>query len=227
MSFFPVNTGSGKAHAAICVNFPAGATCTCSGNGKTWAAGSPGGEWVFVVQKDGEYTVAATDGTTTKTQTVTIEGEGDFAIVGLSFWAGELFDNGEQFISATGGWDRNTSAKAYYPAGGTASVDSTINVHGIKDSYSAIVSTKNAIDFTGWSRLYYTVASIGNEVHLSISKNATIAAGEDIYTSYAARQDHTNTGTFHVDLAAIQGEHTIAIYSFHSSTSTISKVWLE
>lgn len=71
-------------HADITVTFPSGSTCSCgkAGETPTYATTSP---HTFTVHSTGVYTVSATDGTSTATDTVTITTNGQTESVTLSF----------------------------------------------------------------------------------------------------------------------------------------------
>lgn len=90
--------GSGKLFAAIGVTYPAGSTLTCTNGEKTLTAKNTSGQWVFAIPKAGTWTVTATDGTNTKSQSVSITNEGQFESVELSYQL-HLFKAGEGLAS--------------------------------------------------------------------------------------------------------------------------------
>lgn len=71
-------------HADITVNFPSGATCSCGKVGKTpvYASSNP---YTFTANEAGTYTITATDGTSTASQTVVISTSGQTETVTLTF----------------------------------------------------------------------------------------------------------------------------------------------
>ena len=77
--------GSGKLFAAIGVTYPAGSTLTCTNGTKTLTAKTTSGQWVFAIPETGTWTVTATDGINTKSQSVSITKEGQFESVELSY----------------------------------------------------------------------------------------------------------------------------------------------
>lgn len=77
--------GSGKIFAAIGVTYPAGSTLTCTNGIKTLTAKTTSGQWVFAIPEAGTWTVTATDGTNSKSQSVSITAEGQFESVALSY----------------------------------------------------------------------------------------------------------------------------------------------
>lgn len=85
--------GSGKLFAAIGVTYPAGSTVTCTNGSKTLIAKTTSGQWVFAIPEAGTWTVTATQGTSTKSQSVSITKEGQFESVELSY-ALVIIENG-------------------------------------------------------------------------------------------------------------------------------------
>ena len=80
-----VMSGGTKLFAAIGVTYPAGATLTCTNGTKTLKANNTSGQWVFAVPEAGTWTVTATQGSSTKSQSVSITSVGQFEQVALSF----------------------------------------------------------------------------------------------------------------------------------------------
>ena len=77
--------GSGKLYAAISVTYPEGSVCTCSDGVKTLTAKNTSGLYLFSIPYAGTWTVTATDGTDTASQTVEITTEGQSVSVELSY----------------------------------------------------------------------------------------------------------------------------------------------
>lgn len=70
-------------HASITVTFPSGATCRCQGGSENYYATTT--PYTFTVHSANTYTITATDGTATDTETVNITTSGQTASVTLSF----------------------------------------------------------------------------------------------------------------------------------------------
>ena len=77
--------GAGKLFAAIGVTYPEGSTLTCTDGTKTLKAKTTTGQWVFSIPYAGTWTVTATDGTNTKSESVEIAAEGQFESVELAY----------------------------------------------------------------------------------------------------------------------------------------------
>ena len=87
------NVAGTKLFAAIGVTYPAGSTVTCTNGTKTLTAKNTSGQWVFAIPEIGTWTVTATDGTNTKSQSVSITSEGQFESVELRY-ALVIIENG-------------------------------------------------------------------------------------------------------------------------------------
>lgn len=96
------------AYGFITVTYPAGSTCTCTDGNTVLVADDESGNITFVVPNAGVWTVTATDGELTKSETVEITEEDQSVSVELSFelW---LFKDGNHYENITGGWE--TAAK--------------------------------------------------------------------------------------------------------------------
>lgn len=77
--------GGTKLFATIGVTYPAGSTLTCTNGSKTLTAKTTSGQWVFAIPETGTWTVTATDGTNTKSESVSITAEGQWESVTLSY----------------------------------------------------------------------------------------------------------------------------------------------
>ena len=216
--------GSGKLFAAIGVTYPAGSAVTCTNGTKTLTAKTTSGQWVFAIPQAGTWTVTATLGTSTKSQSVEITSEGQSVSVTLSYEL-ILFDGGVVVP-----W-KVIQAKP------TATISDTIYLFA-GDSTTAVVSavrTTNKINLSGYSMLKYTVTQNVNPeaafMCVTSSTSAPISAGlSNVVTSaVTAYGQPTATGTYSVDVSTINAEYYISLAAGHYPTSglKISKVWLE
>lgn len=134
--------GSGKLFAAIGVTYPAGSTLTCTNGTKTLTAKTTSGQWVFAIPEAGTWTVTATDGTNTKSQSVEITAEGQSVSVTLSY-ALILYDNGTQNVAWIG-----------YDQGGHGDAKLNPTYMSIKPcGYMPYLYTKNKVSTADYSKL--------------------------------------------------------------------------
>ena len=107
--------------ATIKVTYPAGSTCTCSKGGEVLTAPNTSGSHTFTVTSAGTWTVRATDGDRTKSETVRITASGQSKSVTLSY----------EIVYISGGVFKE-SYKTYSTAGelSVTPVDGYINLQG-------------------------------------------------------------------------------------------------
>lgn len=147
-----VLSGGEKIRAIIYVTYPAGSVCTCKNGTKTLKAKDTSGKALFNVPA-GSWTVAATKGTDTASQTVTVT-EGTATVVPLSYSL-VLFDNGTDNTAVTGGW---TPA----PVNGRVQVQASVNnISGTGEQSDTETTTSvNSIDLSKYTKLkFYGVVS--------------------------------------------------------------------
>ena len=96
------NNGGGKAFAAISVTYPAGSTCTCTDGTKTLKLKNTSGQGFFLIPYAATWTVTATDGTNTKSESVEITTEGQRASVKLIYEL-VLYENGALYNESLSG----------------------------------------------------------------------------------------------------------------------------
>lgn len=140
-------------------------------------------------------------------------------------WFMVLFDNGDQSEAVTGGWYQNKSANLFSKAhSGSASIGDVLSVNANTDNCS-IISTKKKINFAGFNRLTYKVASYNSTqkgVHLIVH---TKTSG-DIATDYIALGWTTETGEFEVDVSSFSGEAYVSIGTYNGRYANVSRIIL-
>lgn len=76
--------------ATINITYPAGSTCTVTNGTITYTAPSTSGSWSCVVHNTGTWTVTATNGTQTKSASVSITADGQSQSVTLKYFAATI-----------------------------------------------------------------------------------------------------------------------------------------
>lgn len=121
--------------ATITVTYPSGATCTCVGGGESYTATS--NPETFTVKSANTFTITATDGTRTDSETVVITTSGQTETVTLSFVPdGSTVtptDDIQTWLHCADIWDKNYTTIAQVLA------DST--------TLSALIADSNAVDY--------------------------------------------------------------------------------
>ena len=118
---------------AIVVDFPAGSTCTCSDGSTTYTAGSTGGNWVFTVPSAGTWTVTATDGTESVSDSVSITTQGQGVSVELNFRLPPAYQ-GVEYIQGDNNAFINTGAAIF--GGDDYSIDIGITLPYLKNYHN-------------------------------------------------------------------------------------------
>lgn len=97
------NVGGGaKAFALISVIYPTGSTCTCTDGTKTLTLKNTSGQGIFIIPYAATWTVAATDGTDSKSRSVEITSEGQSVSVTLAYEL-VLYENGALYNESISG----------------------------------------------------------------------------------------------------------------------------
>lgn len=156
-----VGGGGGMAYAYIGVVYDAGATVTCTDGNKTYRAKDTSGLYVFPVPYAATWIVTATDGTSTRSESVVITSLWQDVVVTISFWDGTLYYDGNDYAEYTGGWAKNSSMKKYYSPSsqihyinnGSVSFNQRINLSVSKTHSCAIAQTMQTIDLTGFDSI--------------------------------------------------------------------------
>lgn len=165
--------------ATINVTYPAGSTCTVSKGGITLSAPDTSGAWACTVPEAGTWTVTATDGTDTATETVEITVTGQCEIVELGYSL-ILFDNGDEHTPITGGWSFYRSNTNQITA---AITDGKIGISISKNEYnrSANAYTTNAIDTSGYNTLLVHIDRFYSDASASPSRVGVAGYVPDFY----------------------------------------------
>lgn len=168
--------GTSKAYAVIGVTYPAGSTCTCTDGTKTLTLKDTSGQGFFLIPYAAAWTVTATNGTNTKSQSVEITNEGQLESVTLSY---ELIINFNKSVSAS-------DSAGYTP-----------------DTDYKVLNTY--IDLSSYTTLTFTVTSrtwsnVGNG-YIRFGLNPTKVEAPTIYTQANAPGATTVT----LDISSVNG----------------------
>ena len=215
--------GSGEMFALVSVTYPAGSVCTCTNGSKTLKAKDTSGTWLCAVPKEGTWTVMATDGTNSKSQSVNITAEGQCESMILTFGY-YLFTEGK---GLTEGYTLEfLRGDAGYSVSASGIVWSTNTEIGNN------IYPKQKVNLTNYSALCFEIQCNGRK---SSSYSVTIGVGDNPIGSFSDISDldasttniwDTGRKTHKVDLSAISGEKYIK-FAARYTTGTIYNIWLE
>lgn len=137
--------------ATIKVTYPSGSTLTCTNGSTTLTATTTTGSYTFTVPNAGTWTVKATSGSKSDSESVTISSNGESKSVTLAYEL-YLFNAGDTCSSVTGGWATIGDSATI----GSASLDIAVWY----DNKGAQVYTKNRVDVTNYSTLYIRTGAL-------------------------------------------------------------------
>lgn len=223
--------GSGKLFAAIGVTYPAGSTLTCTNGTKTLTAKTTSGQWVFAIPEAGTWTVTATDGTSTKSQSVSITYEGQIESVTLSFSL-NLLRGGVENSEVTGGlyYRKTTSENKITPSDG-------VLVCSPGGSYYNVLSSGNAFDVTEYNTLYVSVTLTGSAINYLqniglINKTTASSSLTNLngYKQFAVSKkistaDYTGANMIAIDISTLSGEYKFAAGWCNETGQTTAKFY--
>ena len=179
--------------ATINVSYPEGSSCTATDGVTTLTAPDTGGTWACVVPNAGTWTVTATDGSESKSETAEITTDGQSVSVSIDYGF-DLYKAGDERIAVTGGWVTGSTGK------GTHSVqklDSGMHmkcVQGNSDLSDDVgVRTSSKVDLTGYSQLTIQYRIITRSYKLSLKVGTSTAVATSNSSSYDAILDLNGT----------------------------------
>lgn len=201
--------------ATIAVTYPAGSTCTCSKDGKTFTAPNTSGLHTFTVDSAGTWTVTATDGSRSKSVSVVISASGESKSAVLNY-ALVLYDHGVIEMAVSGGLVANQG-------GGLIRFDSdNIYFANRTDSNNnESLRSQNLMDLSEYTRLCAEVTYIyGSSLTMSVLNEANSAVCK---ISIPSNNDNT------VRVLDISAVSVPCRFAFSSSLSScrIYKIWFE
>ena len=209
----------------IAVTYPAGSTCTCYSGNVSYTAPNTSGSYTFTVPQTGTWTVKSTNGNSTASQNVSITGNGQSVSVTLSYWNGQLFDNGNQYTDHTGGWSGSNST------GGSYSVSPNLSVSGT--NITAAFFTNSKVDVTKFKKLCFTgsVSTVAGTAQFGLMDHRFAWNNAGYVASLKAEKISNGV----LDISAISGSYYINAHVVAgvlddiplAGSIYISKVWME
>ncbi len=217
----PIMLGGAKAFAVIGVTYPAGSICTCTDGSITLKLKDTSGQGFFMIPYAGTWTVTATDGTNTKSESVEITTEGQSESVTLTYDL-ILYDGGQVVPWS---FSKRDAAKINLDSDGKI-----VTTGGSSNDH--VVYATSRIDLTEYTKLYahgvitaYMSVSYQKE-HLCVLRD-TPSYG-DVNTSSANTVAYsffdTSEGDVVVDISSLTGQYYVGFKGRDSAW--VSRVWL-
>lgn len=220
------NVGSGKLRAIIAVTYPEGSICTCSDGTKTMKAKDTSGKALFNVAV-GEWTVTATDGSSTASQAISIKEEGQSESVTLSYET-YYYNKGDLHTAVTGGWAKTGTGGSL--TFNTASM--TLVANSFQNATDA--STKNKVDLTNIKTLYFSVKSETSyaegypRVGVATANNPDSSEPTEWAASKTLNASNSFT-TVSIDVSSLTGSYYIVVGGYQGdagpATIEVQDIW--
>lgn len=225
------SSGIGKIYAVIGVTYPAGSICTCSNGSKTLTTKDTSGKAMFIIPSAGTWTVTATKGSQSASKAVSITAEGQVETVTLMFKL-YLFTSGEGVVD-----DWSPLYGGYTNAAATSEKMTLNGGEAFYYSSTAAVTSNNAIDLSGYSKLVVDVQTnkaATDNVYAWVGVSATkFTRGSEISTisiSNSAAYTKISTTTrdeIEVDIADINTGYVFVASDGTNINTTAYNIWLE
>lgn len=225
--------GGGDAYAAISVTYPEGSVCTCTQPGQTpLTAGDTSGAWLFVVPVGGEWTITSTDPVTGETAStpVVIENQYEMKSAVLSYWTNQLYEDGNEFVSVTGGW----GTRAWRGESSWIAKEPTVvkNADHMELTWSGSSSTISSgaleilkdFDFTPYSSIeltYDKTIASGGQLYAIVQNRAATNARSSAKVEFSIASGTGTDIVSNINIASVSGSFDFAFIT-RTTTSTHS-----
>lgn len=142
----------------------------------------------------------------------------------VDWWAGELYDSGNEFETVTGGWvalalKQTSSANASKPTI-TRNADSIVMGASSTNYSGGIVYTAKKIDIKGRSNLVFTgVSNVAQKDRAALTIWSAIGAtqADNVVANVALP---TTEGSVSIDISALDGSYYVGFALYRSSSTT-------
>ena len=228
-----VGGGGGKNISSIVITgLKSTDTVICTKDGKSYTAtwDSTAQHWEIVGLPLGTYTVTASNGTKTTTETVLIDIVGVYDIE--MDYRTYLYNNGNEYTGLTGGWVTSGYTRTGHVLVGGIKEDDCIRVgNNTASSYMSYVGTLNAVNISNYSTLCIEYTNNSNQSHnpkftITPDKNYASHANE-IYGNSAFAQTDAKL-TARLDLSSVAGNYYVMWCSDAPNTEAKAyRIWLE
>lgn len=222
-------SGSGKLFAVIAVTYPEGSVCTCSNGAKTLKAKDTSGKALFNVSV-GEWTVTATDGSSTASQAVSITTEGQSESVTLLYGL-YLFKSGDGLLPGY------SIQRLVSGSGDFSGTDAIIWATTSQTDSGNIFQFQPAVDISEYTKLNVELMCTGryssSYTNVIIALTEKFRSGESVSTwdtlsKVATRNDayNTNRHTVSIDVSSISSSSYVTINA-NAISGEVYNVWFE
>lgn len=220
-------TGAYDLKCVIIATAPTGSTVICRKDAVTKTAAEKGGTWTFTELDVGTWTVTATSGSNTASQSVTLTELGEAAYVVLDY-ALNIIENGVispqyDFNFSTGNVDKPVVV---------AQKSGYIEVTGFQSGQGAKWFNSQNVDLTNISNLYAKVESrytpdTGEArfavVANSVTDPAAVQRNTVAYTAFSLNDFSVQTAT--IDVSTLTGMYAVGLFNSQYSSNIAMKIY--
>ena len=229
--FNMVGGGGGKNISSIVITgLESTDTVTCTKGGKsyhaTWDATAQ--HWEIVGLPLGTFTVTATNGTNTITETVLIDIAGVYEIeMVMKVWLYNGDDSGNEFTDITGGWGITGYSQSGWTIAAGTKESNCFNMTSVNQKIMAL-GTAKTIDLTKYTRLYaVTYGNCEEAFWYCVNTSKT-----NFYTNQVKGKKNPDGDriTTYIDISSLSGAHYVTLRNGSQNASYVGKLyrmWLE
>lgn len=227
------NVASSKLFAAIGVTYPAGSTVTCTNGTKTLTAKTTSGQWVFAIPEAGTWTVTATKGTSSKSQSVSITTEGQWESVELKYRT-YIYEQGvTEIVFASSAGDRqpdDVDENVWQATNHTSlkQVNGVLVDDDVTTSNNHRINRAKRVDLTNIDTLFFELRYIDNDSYsgswVGVS-NSWPSWGEFSLAAKALLENNTNKQTLALDVSSLSGEYWVVVMFASLKGHELYNIW--
>lgn len=206
-------SGGAKAFAVIGVTYSEGSVCTCTDGTKTLKLKDTSGQGFFLIPYAGTWTVTATDGTNTKSESIEITSDGQTELIQLDFLV--IYDNGnykgnswENYSFGLDNTNEHVNAAYIYPS--ELKLQSDTSTVGYKNS---CVVTNESFNLTKITKLYLSpkdfTCNRGSYLYFFVVKEGS--AGTMWDRRVVTKTFGTSVNNIELDVSALSGFYHVGI----------------
>lgn len=223
--------------ATINITYPAGSTCTVTDGTTTYTAPDTSGTWTCIVGNTGTWTVTATNGDKSKSQSVSITTDGQTASIELVYQF-VIYKDGTESVSLAFqrvgdiGGNTNAGKKSDY----VLFDNRASNYSASYDHHTAnTIKTTKQVSLTGYSKLccrYTNNSGFRMRVGIKASSIPEITWTNDGSTYDSATLSTAASGTIELDISNVSGSRYVGVTGAIQNSSGIIEarvyeIWLE
>lgn len=202
--------------AGINISYPAGSILTCTDGSTTLTAGNTTGSWYFTIPNAGNWTVTATSGSNSASQTVAITADGQIEQVMLIY---------EEYLVEDG--KLKTTLNKYSSSGAYLAVIESdsgyVHLYGAADGYHAWYAET---DLTKYNTMHMETTDTEGGADYSSLCVWPSSISNPMYNNASARIAMAGTGTVSLDISSLNGTYFVGVTNATGRRIKIVNWWV-